>query len=284
MPSVRAFQLTLNEIDRWEKLKSYLMSRKMMDFAIACLEKAPTTGHEHIHCYVHFNQPTRLATSKVEGAHIEACRGSPKQNIEYVKKGGKIIWEYGKEPHQGLPASIKQLREMSKEERDEMPVMMYNIVNKINEAQEADMKIDDLEKQVCVFWIYGESGVGKTQEAKKIVRLNKDLFGDTVNMVKYQSGFWSGVGKAEIAIYDDFRDSDMKPSEFINFIDYNKHYMNVKGGQKLNNYKLIIITSVQNPEEIYRGMSDKEPRKQWLRRMEIIYLTKNNDSDSYDDV
>ena len=56
---------------------------------------------------------------------------------------------------------------------------------------------------------------------------------------------------------------------FIKFIDYNKHPLNIKGGSIINNYELIIITSVQNPELIYMNVGD-EPRKQWLRRMEII--------------
>ena len=93
-----------------------------------------------------------------------------------------------------------------------------------------------------------------------------------MNMVKHSGDFWLGIGNAECAIYDDFRPSDMKPSEFINFIDYNKHPMNVKGGSKQNNYKRIFITSVVNPEYLYMGIASDEPRKQWMRRMEIVKL------------
>lgn len=66
----------------------------------------------------------------------------------------------------------------------------------------------------------------------------------------------------------------MKPSEFINFIDYNKHQLNVKGSYKLNNYEFIIITSVQSPEEIYKNI-EGEPRTQWLRRMKRIHIMGN---------
>ena len=45
--------------------------------------------------------------------------------------------------------------------------------------------------------------------------------------------------------------------------------MNIKGGQQINNYELIIITSVQPITELYKNMSD-EPRKQWLRRVKVI--------------
>ena len=279
----RAFQLTLNEISRWDALKGYLEGRKMLDFAIACVEKAPTTGHEHIHCYIHFSAPTILAISKTCGAHIEVCRGSPNQNIAYVRKDGDIIWEYGEEPHQGR--SIKEVKEMSKEQREDLPVSLKKIVDKINEEEEADMDIDDMYKQVIVFYIYGPSGSGKTEKAKEIVRLNKESFGSKINLVKYYNGFWSGIGTANICIYDDFRDSHLPASEFINFIDYNKHYLNIKGGTKINNYKMIIITSVQDPKDIYKNVVG-EPRQQWFRRMEVIEMKadENDDDDSDDDI
>lgn len=63
--------------------------------------------------------------------------------------------------------------------------------------------------------------------------------------VKFNGQFWMGVSEGTgCAVYDDFRASHMKPSEFINFIDYNVHNLNVKGGQIKNKYNLIIITSV----------------------------------------
>ena len=94
-------------------------------------------------------------------------------------------------------------------------------------------------------------------------------------MVKYENGFWLGVGSAKIALYDDFRDSHLKASEFINFIDYNKHLLNIKGGSKMNDYNLIIITSVQPLHELYKNMSD-EPKKQWIRRINNIELNDYN--------
>ena len=92
------------------------------------------------------------------------------------------------------------------------------------------------------------------------------------NEVKYDGNFWHGVTEdCDIALYDDWRDSHMKPAEFINFIDYNRHIMNVKGGSVRNNYKEIYITSVQPPEEIYKNING-EPRKQWERRMNGMQL------------
>ena len=42
-----------------------------------------------------------LLKKTIMEAHIEYCRASPKQNIDYIKKDGNIIYEYGEEPKQG---------------------------------------------------------------------------------------------------------------------------------------------------------------------------------------
>ena len=156
----------------------------------------------------------------------------------------------------------------------------YNTYRKIHENDEID--VEDMIKEVVVYYISGPSGAGKTERAKQIIREHKEKYGSKVSIVKYESNFWHGVGSnRNIALYDDFRDSHMKPSEFINFIDYNKHYMNVKGGNCLNDYKLIIITSVQPLETIYSGVSG-EPKKQWLRRITEIRIEKDEEDDEID--
>ena len=73
----------------------------------------------------------------------------------------------------------------------------------------------------------------------------------------------------------------MKPQEFINFVDYNTHPMNIKNGEIRNTYTHIIITSVQHPKYLWPGAREvEEPRKQWLRRMQIIDMTPDEvDSD-----
>ena len=68
----------------------------------------------------------------------------------------------------------------------------------------------------------------------------------------------------------------MKPSEFINFIDYNVHNLNIKGSFIKNKYSFIFITSVQDPEKLWKEFQEKNPEDnliQWIRRMQIIHLS-----------
>lgn len=262
--SARAFQITLNEIEKWDLIKHYLENRKMLDFAIACEEEAPTTKHKHIHCYIHFSDKTRLAKSKMQNAHIEICKGSPKQNIAYIRKEGNIIWEYGEEPHQGMPFSIKELKEIKSE--DDVPVMQYKTWKSLSRH----CKISDVYKpDIEVIYVWGESGKGKSKYVyDELVKMGDVTF----DRVKHISGFWHNVSDdCDIAWYDEFRDSQMPASEFINFIDYYVNPMNTKGSSVMNRYKKIYITSIQDPHTIYKNWKDEE-REQWIRRLKIIDL------------
>lgn len=278
-PSLRArsFLLTLNEIDKYEDLRNEFQKLKSCDYFISCKEIAPTTGHEHIHIYVHFNSSYKISKRILNyHSHIDICKGTPQQNIAYIRKDGNILDTWGEEPHQGYH-TVKDLKQIDKP--DELNWNEYNTWNKIHQNMSNDIDIDEWNKEVKVYYIQGPSGVGKTEKAKQIVRENIEKYGRKINRVKCENSFWIGVGEeAKIAIYDDFRDSHMKASEFVNFIDYNKQIMNTKGGSKLNNYELIIITSVQNIEDIYHNMIG-EPRKQWMRRVEVIDMNEEEDND-----
>lgn len=262
-PSLRArsFQLTLNEVDKYEEVKAYLDSLKTCDYYISCEEEAPTTGHKHIHIYCHFSTSRNLSLQKCQGAHVEICRGSPQENIAYIEKDGKILHEKGTRPRQGA-RTVGELKKI--EDPDELNWNEYNTWQKIKNAPKKIRK-DEWNKTVEVIYITGPSGAGKSNKAHELVD-------DEFDEVKYENGFWNGVTDGMgCCIYDDFRGGSMKPNEFINFIDYRVHNLNVKGGCVKNKYSKIIITSVQHPEDLYMGVTG-EPRKQWMRRLKIIEL------------
>lgn len=185
----RAFLLTLNEVERYEALSTYLKHYKAMDYLIAAKELAPSTGHAHIHIYVHFNNARSLDVSKCEGAHIDICRGSPKQNIDYVSKDGDIIEEVGNKPHQGM-ISIGDIKKMNSDEIDSLPWMMQRTAKAIKEEQEYDIDIDSIFKSdMKVIYICGPSGIGKSKRAFEIAKENGY---SKINMVKFDGSFWHG--------------------------------------------------------------------------------------------
>ena len=278
----RNFLITLNEVDKYEKVHNYLLGLKSLNYYIATKEIAPTTNHPHIHIYCQFENSIRLSMSKLCGAHLDKCYGSPQQNLDYIhkvkepEKKGEIFDEWGELKEKG-GLRIRDIKNMDKDERDDLNANLYNIAKKITLEESVKLTLEDFTKKIKVYYIWGVPGIGKTDKAKELIKEEFKRTGEKYfNNVKFINEFWIGAGPDEkIALYDDFRDSHMKPSEFINFIDYNVHTMNVKNGFQRNNYNFIVITSVQDPTLLYENMSNRdEPMNQWMRRMEIIHLTK----------
>lgn len=236
-------------------------------------ETCPTTGRRHYQCYIYFKNPISFNNlkSQLPTANMRIAKGTAKQNQKYCSKE-KIYFEDGEIPHQGKKITIDELKNMTNEEIIEIDARCHKAYIHARDLLNNDIDIDEWKKKVKIIYIFGPSGCGKTEKAKEIVRNKKDKYGSKVNIIKYENSFYSGCGNARIAIYDDWRDSHMKPSEFINLIDYNVHNMNIKGGCVQNKYELIIITTIQNIKDIYKNMNDEEPRKQWERRLKIIEL------------
>lgn len=267
--SAKGFQLTINAIDTAGDVLNYLRGLHP-NYLLAGREKAPTTGHVHMHVYVQFQNNRRLSLKKLLGAHVEKCLGSPEQNIKYIKKPDtEIIAEEGA-PRLNYVPSIKEAQEMDSEKLGGLNLNFYNIAKKIEAEKKKYISPEEYYKTMEVFWIWGESGAGKTRWA---IGDMKKAGVTRFNEVKYDGSFWHGVTEdCECCLYDDFRDNHMKPTELINFIDYNRHIMNVKGGSVRNNYTRIYITSLQSPESIY-SKTPEESKKQWLRRIkEIIHI------------
>lgn len=278
-PKAKIFLLTINpeSLKHYDDIKSYFDNLKSCNYYIVTEHHGQK--QQHYHLAAQFGNAMALSVKKLYGAHIKAGKyGSIQDMVHYCKcedekhkKAGvtaTIIDEVGEMKIGNRFPTIKEVKQMSKEDRDELPLQYKNAIDRINNEEANDIDIDDLGKTVKVYFICGPSGVGKTSKAKEIFRENKQKY-PKMNRVKFTNGFWAGVGTAKACLYDDFRDSHMPASEFINFIDYNKQIMNIKGGNKTNEYELIVITSTQRPSEIYKNMKD-EPRKQWMRRMEII--------------
>ena len=281
----RHFQLTLNDISKYNNVKSYLTQLSNMKYLISCKESAPTTGHEHIHIYVQFSNPRTLKFKFLCGSHVEKCYGTPKQNREYIIKDGNVIDEIGEFKSTGgiSGLSIKDVKNMNDEQLDELPLHYFNTIEKIKNKRK-NLNIKTVHKDVSVIYIYGKSGSGKSKNAYEIINQFVDKYNEFDEVV-YVNGFWNGITETcSCCIYDDFRDTDMKPNEFIKFIDYNKHVMNVKGGYVINNYKIIIITSIIPPWELYKNKTE-EQKKQWLRRLEIYEcINKHINRVNYEDI
>lgn len=237
-------------------------------------EICPTTGKTHWQAYVYFNnQRTFKATKKkLPTTHIEKARGTPKQNREYCKKDGKFV-EDGELPTQGK-ISGSELLKMTDEEIIEQDARCHRAYMNAREILKGKMNVSEWNKgkKVDVYYYYGVSGCGKST---KVGDHCEQTYGDVrVCIGSYSNGFYNlSDVEADVLIMDDWRDSDMKPSEFVKMIDYRPQQMNIKHGKVLNRFKAIYITSVRPIDKIYQNMKRRsEHMEQWKRRMHIEHL------------
>lgn len=282
-PKKRAFLITFNGEDcyqNYREMRTKFEALKSCTFITACQEYNKK-GNLHIHMYAHFKNPYSISQKILNSCgnpHIDVAMGSPKQCIDYITKESekwakkrayqktKVFWpDFGTEPHQGT-LTIKELKEIKNS--DDLPDWkQYNVWKQLKNEHKKT-KVSDWHKEVEVIWIQGPSGIGKS---KKAVELMKERGIEEFDEVKHIGDFWHNCDGTGCAVYDDFRDSHMKASEFINFIDYNIHSLNIKGGSVRNLYSTIIITTVQDIDSIYSNLGD-EPRLQWTRRMKVINM------------
>lgn len=277
MSTGRNFILTLNPatLEFYRDVINYLKSLKGLSYLLVTEHLGQEQKHYHV--FVQYTNSKRLSVKKLHGAHFEVCYGSAQQNIAYCKAEDDkhknagvtavIIEEEGEPLTKGGNFTVGAIKAM--DSPDELPAILYNCYKRIKKDS-AVVRAKDFRKNIKVYWIQGPSGVGKTNKAIDLASEFEDEHECGTDFIKYVNGFYLGTtGTARVAIYDDFRDSHMKPSEFINLIDYNKHWMNIKGDSILNEYLVIIITSVQKFNRIYRNVDD-EPRAQWERRVQVI--------------
>lgn len=276
----RAYQLTLNDVSKIEELKQNIMTYKSLRYLmIGAIEKAPTTGHEHVHIYAYFKTPMKLSIKKCCGAHVEPTKGTFNDNLQYLTKDGDLTFEWGERPHQGLK-TVKELREMN---ADDVPPQYYNIKTKIDQKKHDEdvffQMLDEIEhdelKAPEIVYITGGTGKGKTYTAYKTAL--KEFEKSKIGKLTLKNEFFDVINEnAECFIIEEFRPSQIKASDFLQLTDKYGFRCNIKGGFCTLRPKKIFICSIIPPEQIYK----EEINKQFIRRISKV-INLDEDPDMY---
>lgn len=261
----------------FEFLKSFY-SRSDSEYLVGQEEIGEEGGNNHIQFFFILKKKERLSYLK-KLDHESHFKPIFKDNgvSEYCMKEETRVsgpWSFGVKSMITESGKVKydwsEIKKKMKEGKyDEVPdylyVQSYNKMKTIRSDNVIKLNTEDFTKRVRVYFISGKSGIGKTTFSKYMI--GKEYF----NLVKFTGDFWIGTSEdCDVCLYDDFRDSHLTESEFINFIDYNKHIFNIKHGQQINNYRLIIFTSTQRLNDLFRQST--EQKEQWLRRTREIFL------------
>lgn len=268
----RAFCLTIFDQEIFEKTFKHDTNVR---YQIAGKEVAPTTGKVHWQCYLYYTNPRRLTAviKRYKPSHVEIAMGTPSQNKLYCSKDGDI-WEAGKIPDdqgKGKLAEVLDQYDNLDDILTEEPELFCRYRNGIREIMEAKAAKNRFFKRPIVEWLHGPTGCGKSKYA----------FEKGCVPVSYNNGFFSDWGNAKKIVLEEMRGEIPYPILLKLLDGYHNYYnVNIKGGHKLIDLDMIIITSPFKPEDIYiHQLEKKDSINQLLRR---INWTCNMETGEYD--
>lgn len=307
-PKKKAFLLTVNEksLAHYEEIRKYITGLKSNTYFLCCEHIGQENKHYHIYCQ--FSNAIKLSVKKLFGSHVEVCFGSAQQNINYVKAEddkhkklnitSELIDEIGEPRLKGGFHTVKDIKDMNEEELNDLPIMYYNVADKIKSKQrEEDIFMDMLTeiendnlKGPEVYYITGPSGKGKTYGAYKLA-LSKYNKKDIGKMLINNNFFKITNDKAKCFVIEEFRPSQLHASDFLQLIDKYGFNCNIKGGFITIRPQCFIICSIIPPKKIYK----EEINEQFIRRLTEIYeidenhelkkyIDKDNEAFTFDDI
>lgn len=284
-----------------ESIEEALQS--MASFRYACysheigLEKLTP----HIHIFVAFENQVRLSTlkNKFPAAHCDKCRGSIKENKDYVFKEGKwkdtekedsriegMQFEIGIAPlevGQGHRSDLDKIEELldsgyTPEQIFELSLSYRNFEKQIRAQYMAKRQRETpVYRDVRVVWHVGESGTGKSYT---MVNMIKERPNDVYVMSDYQNGGLDLYEGQALLFMDEFR-GQIRFNTLLNLLDGYKMQIHCRFANIYALWTEVHITSVLPPELVYKKMveenQDLDTVKQLLRRIsEVVYHYKQD--------
>jgi hypothetical protein len=260
----------------------------------------------HTHIFVVFASRVRFSMIKryFPEAHIEKCRGTVSDNVNYIKKSGKweldeskqekkiegTFEEYGSQPPdtRGKRSDMSELYQM----------VMDNMTNAeiIASNQDYILQIDKLDKvrttiltekyketvrlDLKVIYISGATGTGKTRGV-----FEKNGYANVYRVTDYQHPF-DGYNCQSVICFDEFR-SSLRLKDMLLYCDIYPLELPSRFTNKFACYNKIYIVSNWELERQYYEMQreDKESWEAFLRRIhKVIIYGKDGGITEYDSV
>nr|UBJ26257.1 replication-associated protein [Giant panda feces-associated circular DNA virus] len=265
------------EADAWlregpECWLRHLKESGICSYVVGQLEEAPTTGEQHIQCFLQLKKPQRLSWMKRHvhaTAHWEPMAGNAQEASAYCKKDDTRVlgpWEFGtlqaKGKVMGLDEAVEWVKagRTLKEIAEAFPVVwVHHSRGLMDLKKRLDLRSDRREfgpegPEVWVFW--GPSGTGKSRIAAH----------------EWPEAFWKipgdkwfdGYDNHETVVLDDFKDTDLRLTELQQLLDRYPHWVEVKGGAVPMLARRYVITSNTHPDTWY---TRADPHKTIMRRI-----------------
>lgn len=271
---------------------------------VAMADEQGTQYHTHI--FAVFASRVRFSMIKryFPEAHIEKCKGSVSDNVNYVKKTGKwendiskqekkiegTFEEYGTRPpdSKGKRSDMSELYQMVLDNMTNAEILAQNQdyilqidkIDKVRTTILTEKYKETVRLDLEVTYISGATGTGKTRGV-----LEKNGYGNVYRVTDYLHPFDNYNGQPVIA-FDEFR-SSLRIKEMLLFCDIYPIELPGRYANKYACYNKVYIISNWALEKQYPEIQrdDKESWDAFLRRIhKVITYGKNGNIKEYSSV
>lgn len=258
------------EIDPLADTRSIFPEKKAV-YCIYQLEKAPDTGRLHLQGFIQFKNALTASALKelFPGAHIELCTSSEKSNTRYCSKNQSRIagpWLFGKPTSQGKRTDWDDVKDMAAAGSTKREIVLAHpklapCFKGIEVLCQAVKGLPPIERTLRVWFLYGETRVGKTHRARTrfpeaYVVTGKYCDGKSFDMYDCESAL----------ILDEWRWDEWPLTLMDGILDKWRFQLQCRYYNKYAWWTEVIICSNQKPEDCYPATSTLN-RACFLRRL-----------------
>lgn len=280
------------------------LSLKGLEYACISMEIGVKEQTPHIHMFVYYKNPKAWDTMRnlVPNGNWDCCRGTCKQNREYVFKLGKWIdTEKGTTPLEGMQKEYGELPTESACSKPELE-FLYNLIKQgysdaeiIEEYPEYMFDLSHIQRcrlivrqeeykdkwrDLEVTFIYGKTGTGKS-------RYVMETFGyKNVFRVTDYVHSWDTYEGQDVVLFEEFN-SSIRIQDMLNYLDGYPLKLPARYSDKQACFTKVFITTNTPLFEQYANIRD-EHRETWnafLRRIhKVIWYKSETEIIKYDSV
>lgn len=261
----------------------YCKNLKDIKYFVFQREKGNKKETEHLQIYIEFNFGKRFeyVKSLFPKAHIEERKGSKTQARKYCMKedtrAGEV-YEYGEFVESGERSDLTDAFAMIESGCSDFEIYKAypNLIRcpklldtyRQKYLQETYSK---LFRNVKVYYIYGSTGIGKSRYVSEKYGYDK-----IYRITQYTKNYFDDYHGEKIIIFDEYR-SQIKMSEFLNYIDGHPCYLPCRFENKIACYDTVYILSNWKFESQYKELQieDKKTYEAFKRRITEIGTIKD---------
>lgn len=236
-----------------------------IEYAIFGNEICPSTGRPHVQSYIKFKSPRYWTALRKQypGTRIAKANGNAYSNFKYCSKDDDFI-EIGRRPKQGARSDLLAVKNAVKKGTTVRQIIEDVAVNYQSvKMAETMMKYFEQKRtwRPNVIWLWGETGNGKTEYAKKLCK-------NDFCMSQSNGKWWNEYDAHENVIIDDIREDWVPFKDLLSLLGEHAYTVETKGGTRQFLAKKIIITCPWKPQQLFGHI--QEDIRQLLRRIDEI--------------